>query len=92
MEKTANALALLRQASFIRQADDFGDVVPVFKKTVWADKPVSRAILHVTALGFYEAYLNGGRVGRFIFAPGWTVASLWELYSPQRTDSFLMMK
>ncbi len=72
MEKTANALALLRQASFIRQADDFGDVVPVFKKTVWADKPVSRAILHVTALGFYEAYLNSARVGRFIFAPGWT--------------------
>lgn len=23
------------------------------------------------------------------FAPGWTVASLWELYSPQRTADFL---
>lgn len=29
--------------------------------------------------GFYNNY----------FAPGWTVASLWELYSPQRTVDFL---
>jgi len=24
-----------------------------------------------------------------IFAPGWTIASLWELYSPNRTTDFL---
>ena len=29
--------------------------------------------------GFYNNY----------FAPGWTVASLWEMYSPNRTDNFL---
>lgn len=29
--------------------------------------------------GFYNNY----------FAPGWTTASLWELYSPTRTDDFL---
>lgn len=29
--------------------------------------------------GFYNNY----------FAPGWTVASLWEMYSPTRTDNFL---
>lgn len=29
--------------------------------------------------GFYNNY----------FAPGWTVASLWEMYSPTRTDDFL---
>ncbi|MBR0276602.1 MAG: hypothetical protein IJQ76_10435 [Prevotella sp.] len=35
---------------------------------------------------------NGKGFYNDIFAPGWTVASLWELYSPQRTDSFLTMK
>lgn len=35
---------------------------------------------------------NGKGFYNDIFAPGWTVASLWELYSPQRTDSFLKMK
>lgn len=25
-----------------------------------------------------------------IFAPGWTVASLWELFSPGRAEKFLL--
>jgi len=32
---------------------------------------------------------NGKGFYNDIFAPGWTVASLWELYSPQRTANFL---
>ncbi|MGY6026828.1 alpha-L-rhamnosidase [Streptomyces spinosirectus] len=35
-------------------------------------KKVSRARLYATALGLYEAHLNGRRVGRDQFAPGWT--------------------
>lgn len=31
-----------------------------------------KAILKITALGVYEAKLNGERVGDFILAPGWT--------------------
>ncbi len=34
-------------------------------------KPV-RGRLHVTALGLYECWLNGQRVGEDIFTPGWT--------------------
>jgi alpha-L-rhamnosidase len=34
--------------------------------------PVRRAVLHVTALGLVEAYLNGHLVGDEILAPGWT--------------------
>ncbi|CAN7346830.1 family 78 glycoside hydrolase catalytic domain [Devosia sp. LjRoot3] len=36
-----------------------------------ADSPV-RATLYVTALGLYEAYLNGQRIGDHVIAPGWT--------------------
>ncbi|WP_262704197.1 MULTISPECIES: alpha-L-rhamnosidase [Streptomyces] len=35
-------------------------------------KPVARARLYATALGLYEAHLNGVRVGRDQLAPGWT--------------------
>ncbi|WP_399894608.1 alpha-L-rhamnosidase [Streptomyces sp. BBFR51] len=35
-------------------------------------KRVARARLYTTALGLYEAHLNGRRVGRDHFAPGWT--------------------
>ncbi|MFJ6569409.1 alpha-L-rhamnosidase [Streptomyces sp. NPDC091292] len=35
-------------------------------------KKVAQARLYVTALGHYEAHLNGQRVGRDQLAPGWT--------------------
>lgn len=37
-----------------------------------ADKPVARARLYTTALGHYEAHINGQRVGKDRFGPGWT--------------------
>lgn len=36
-----------------------------------AGQPV-RATLYVTALGLYEAYINGTRIGEDVMAPGWT--------------------
>ncbi|MCO5053696.1 MAG: glycoside hydrolase family 78 protein [Verrucomicrobiae bacterium] len=37
-----------------------------------AAKTIRRATLYATALGIYEFYLNGTRVGDAWFAPGWT--------------------
>ncbi len=34
--------------------------------------PPARALLYITALGLYEAYINGQRVGNEVMAPGWT--------------------
>ncbi len=62
----------IKDAKFIRQNADFGDVRPVFNKVIWIDKPVLKATLCCSALGYYEAYFNNERVGKFIFAPGWT--------------------
>lgn len=62
----------IKDARFIRQNADFGDVRPVFNKVIWLDKPVLKATLYCSALGYYEAYFNNERVGKFIFAPGWT--------------------
>ena len=62
----------IKDAKFIRQNADFGDVRPVFHEVIWVDKPVLKATLYCSALGYYEAYFNDERVGKFIFAPGWT--------------------
>ncbi len=43
-----------------------------FAKNFTCKGGVKKAELQVTALGIYAAFLNGSRVGDFIFAPGWT--------------------
>ena len=50
----------------------FGDVVPEFFKEIVIAKPVQRARIYATALGVYELFLGGRRVGEDYDAPGWT--------------------
>ncbi|MCY2988048.1 MAG: glycoside hydrolase family 78 protein [Planctomycetota bacterium] len=42
------------------------------RKQFQAPKPVLRATLYATAAGVYELSVNGQRVGRDYFTPGWT--------------------
>jgi len=52
---------------------DIGGPSAYLRKTLkLQDKPVAKARLFVTALGLYEAHLNGQRVGDVIFGPEWT--------------------
>jgi len=46
--------------------------VPYLRKSFTLAQLPVRARLYATALGLYEAELNGARVGDEIFAPGWT--------------------
>lgn len=54
-----NALHWLAPASYLRRTFD-------------VTKPVRRATIYATALGFYELQLNGARVGQDCLTPGWT--------------------
>ena len=45
---------------------------PYLRKDFYLNQPVRRAWLHATALGLYEARLNGEKVGNDAFTPGWT--------------------
>lgn len=45
---------------------------PILRRTFRVASPVRRARLYITALGLYEAHLNGHRVGDDYFRPGWT--------------------
>lgn len=44
----------------------------VFSKDFSSEGKIAGAYLEITALGVYEARINGKRVGDYIFAPGWT--------------------
>lgn len=63
---------IIQHASWIRMKNAASTVVPVFRKTFSCIRPVRKAVLEVTCAGVYEATINGGRVGEFILAPGWT--------------------
>ena len=49
-----------------------GHACPEFCKEFTASKEIKRAKLAITAIGVYEAYINGSRVGSFVLAPGCT--------------------
>ncbi len=60
------------QAKWIKPSQELGDVCPLFSKNFSVKGTVKEAKLYITALGVYEAELNGKRVGDYILAPGWT--------------------
>ncbi len=62
----------IKNAYWIRPKIDFGDICPVFEKKFSLKTNVKSAKLYITAMGVYEAFINGERVGDFIMAPGWT--------------------
>jgi alpha-L-rhamnosidase len=46
--------------------------VPYLRRSFTVTSDVASARLHVTALGLYEARLNGSKVGDAVLGPGWT--------------------
>ncbi len=54
--------------------EDFyaADPMPVFRDVFDVNKRITQARLYITGLGYYEAYLNGKKVGDHVLDPGWT--------------------
>ena len=57
------------------------DPAPLFRREFALAAPVSRARLYITGLGYYEASLNGARVGDHVLDPGWTMYGKRVFYS-----------
>ena len=62
----------IKSSSWITVSGDTGDVCPVFRRQFSTEKEVESAELEITALGVYNAEINGRRVGNEVLAPGWT--------------------
>jgi alpha-L-rhamnosidase len=45
---------------------------PLLRKEFSLNKEIKSARLYITGLGYYEAYLNGKKVGDHMLDPGWT--------------------
>lgn len=77
-------------------ASDWGDAVPIaadreteinapkrpvhFRKEFDIDGVITSARLYITALGVYEAEINGHRVGDHVLAPGWQSYNYRHVY------------
>lgn len=76
----------------------FSDFAEVISTSMRQLLPVEGNLCGVAKVGYYPEVVqhtnwdygrNGKGYYNNIFAPGWTVASLWELFSPGRAEEFL---
>ena len=59
-------------AKWIKAVADIGEMCPDFRRAFTAKGKIIKAEACVTALGIYNMYINGKRVGNYVFAPGYT--------------------
>ncbi len=59
-------------ASPLMGSPQHSPAVPALRRRFQVDKPVRRARLYATALGLYQAEINGSPVGDWELMPGWT--------------------
>ena len=66
-----------------KQDEDFykDDPMPLLKKNFSATKKVVSARLYISGIGYYEAYINGQKVGDRVLEPGFTTYRKEVLYS-----------
>lgn len=63
------------KAEWIKQDPDLqtAEVTnPIFRHEFKSRKTIKSATAYVTSFGFYEAFINGQRIGDAYFTPGWT--------------------
>ncbi len=60
------------QAKFISADPKWAPVCPNFRKKFSIADKIKSATLYISALGIFEAFINGERVGNDYMAPGWT--------------------
>jgi len=66
---------------FTKDEDFYGDdPMPLFRKTFETSKKTISARLYISGLGYYEAYLNGNKIGDHMLDPGWTSYQKEVLY------------
>lgn len=77
------------QGKWIQASETLGDICPIFKKTWEIRKKAKKAVLYLTALGVYEAKINGKRISDYVLAPGWTAYEKRLQYQAYDITSFL---
>ncbi|MFW9898089.1 MAG: glycoside hydrolase family 78 protein [Candidatus Thorarchaeota archaeon] len=63
---------------------------PLIRKSFSIEKPIKNAFIYVTALGHYELFLNGKRIGDHILAPEWTDYTKRVQYQTYEVSNFII--
>lgn len=63
---------MLNKSKWIKSPENNEEVCYDFYTNFSVDKKIKKAILSITAMGMYCAYINGHRVGNELFTPYWT--------------------
>ena len=74
-----------------KQDEDFynDDPAPLFRKQFTATKPIKHALLYISGLGYYEAHINGRKVGDHVLDPALTTYSKRVFYSTYDVTNLL---
>lgn len=56
------------------------DRMPLFRKAFSTPKKISSARLYISGAGYYEAHINGNKIGDHVLDPGWTTYKKQILY------------
>jgi alpha-L-rhamnosidase len=75
-----------------KTTEDFykDDPAPLFRYDFNIDKKIDRARLYISGLGYYEAYMNGERIGDQVLDPGWTNYHKRVLYSTYDVTNLIL--
>jgi alpha-L-rhamnosidase len=74
LEKAEWSTSYLTDGEIASHGPEGQDALParLLRKTFTLPSPVKRAIVRASALGMYQLFINGKRVGDDALAPGWT--------------------
>ena len=61
----------------------------ILRKTFKVNKPIERAVVHISGLGHYKLSVNGKAVSDDIFTPAWSDYDKTVYYNSYSVDSFL---
>jgi alpha-L-rhamnosidase len=64
-------------------------IIPMLRKNFNLKNEVAAATLFISGLGFYEAYINGSKVGDALLTPGWTDYDKSVLYNTYNVTSMV---
>ncbi len=65
------------------------DPSPLFRKEFATDKKIRAANLYICGLGYYEAFINGKRVGDHVLDPAWTNYEQRSMYATYDVTNLL---
>lgn len=65
------------------------DPMPLFRKAFVTKKKITQARLYISGLGYYEAYINGQKIGDHVLDPGFTTYAKQVQYAVYDISSLI---